>query len=1285
LEVGRIYNNESAPVANRVGNWKFDESTGIIASDTVLLACSGDCSDVYPQGAAVAINAISALGSTFAGWSGDADCSDGSVAMNADKTCTATFTLNTYTVASSVPGDNGTISCTSPVNHGGASTCTITPGEGYHLAALTDNTFDVIGSVAGSSYVISNVTADHGVTGAFAIDTFAITTNAGPNGTITCTPNPVDYGGSSTCSVTPATGYHIASVAVDSVSQSATSPYTFTNVQAAHTIAATFNDLAGPALTVSTLADGSWTNNGVLHVNGTVSDGGSGLKALAVNGAPVTVNGGAYSTEVNLVEGANGVTVVATDNADNATTDTRTINYDSAAPAIAIIGPADNTTTNVSTTTIFGSLDANSTVTGVTSNGASVSFTFDAGSRTFWAVVALASGTNAIQVNAEDLAHNTASAVRTITYDSAAPSVSSGAYHTCGLKADGTVACWGDNDYGQAPASVAGPFTQVSAGGAHTCGLKADGTVACWGENYYGEAPASMAGPFTQVSGGYLHTCGVKADGTVACWGDNGDGQAPASVAGPFTQVSAGSYHTCGVKADGTVACWGYNGDGEAPASVAGPFTQVSSGAYHTCGVKTDGTVACWGYNYYGQAPVISVTPQTLPGGTNGVSYSQTVTASGGTAPYTIKITTGSLPPGLSLSSGGELSGTPTSPGTYTFRIEAVDSSAIPFSGAGDYMLTIKSMSTTSVSLTAGSNPSIYGQAVTFTATVTSGATGTVTFSEGGTIYCANVALNGTTAACGISSLNIGLHTLTATYSGDASFSGSSGSVTQTVNLAPIDGVCGPANGATFTTAPTENLCAAGAPTTVTGTGPWSWTCNGQYNGANVLCGASIQTYQLTTNATGTGSGSVASSTGGISYNYPANSSGSTPLNHGASVTLTATAAAGSSAEWSSTDCSSRGGTSTVATCTITSMTAPKTVTAIFNDINPPDTSIGLKPASPTKNTAASFEFTSTEANSNFVCRLDGGTFAACTSPKGYTGLTEGSHTFDVRAVDPAGNADATPATFTWTIDLTPPDTTIDSKPPTISASATATFSFTSTEANSTLECSIDGNAFAACTSPMDYSSLAIGNHSFEVRATDGVGNVDASPVVYTWERGVMLTVNFEGAGAGTVTGNVDGFSCNGTYSQPFSWNRDIALMATPDAYSHFDGWSGACPDTSGNCPLTMDSDKSVTATFIAAPRARNASTGMLYPSLSDALALANSGDEIWMLDTQLDGAVTLDKAIILKGGWNASFQGKSGLPTLLNGDLTIQNGNSSGETIDVKGKITVQSGSLLVNGVDIR
>jgi hypothetical protein len=116
-----------------------------------------------------------------------------------------------------------------------------------------------------------------------------------------------------------------------------------------------------------------------------------------------------------------------------------------------------------------------------------------------------------------------------------------------------------------------------------------------------------------------------------------------------------------------------------------------------------------------------------------------------------------------------------------------------------------------------------------------------------------------------------------------------------------------------------------------------------------------------------------------------------------------------------------------------------------------------------------------------------------------------------------------------------------------------------------------------------------------------------------------------------------------------------------------------------------MDATKSVTAAFAAAPRARNATTGIDYSSLAEAITAASPGNEIWTLGTQLDGAVFLDKSILLQGGWDATYDGTSGLPTLLHGDVTIQIGDSSVETIDIEGTLTIQSGSLLIKGVVLR
>ena len=173
---------------------------------------------------------------------------------------------------------------------------------------------------------------------------------------------------------------------------------------------------------------------------------------------------------------------------------------------------------------------------------------------------------------------------------------------------------------------------------------------------------------------------------------------------------------------------------------------------------------------------------------------------------------------------------------------------------------------------------------------------------------------------------------------------------------------------------------------------------------------------------------------------------------------------------------------------------------AVMNtDTTPPDTSITSSPAAVTNSTSAIFSFTSTEAGSTFGCSLDGSAFTACTSPQSYSSLTSGSHTFQVRATDAANNTDQTPASFTWTIDITPPDTTITSAPPATTNSTSASFSFTSTEAGSTFACSLDGAGFTACASPQNYTGLAVTSHNFQVTAVDAAGNFDTTPASHIW------------------------------------------------------------------------------------------------------------------------------------------------------------------------------------------
>lgn len=241
--------------------------------------------------------------------------------------------------------------------------------------------------------------------------------------------------------------------------------------------------------------------------------------------------------------------------------------------------------------------------------------------------------------------------------------ISAGSWHTCALKSDGSVYCWGRNYYGQlgdgTTADSAAPrrvvnlagVKQISAGGGYTCALKTAGTVYCWGQNDSGElgngtfvhatTPSIVPGlsNVTQIGAG-SPTCALNSDGTVACWGYNyfgavGNGvvtrTAPTGINSPVlvsgltdvASLAVGTMHACAVRSNGSASCWGYNVTGQlgngtfsdpypytinysTPQSVVGPqsFSKLEAGGTfwaQTCSIRTDKTVSCWGNNENGQ------------------------------------------------------------------------------------------------------------------------------------------------------------------------------------------------------------------------------------------------------------------------------------------------------------------------------------------------------------------------------------------------------------------------------------------------------------------------------------------------------------------------------------------------------------------------------------------------------------------------------------------------------------------------------------------------------------
>ncbi len=190
------------------------------------------------------------------------------------------------------------------------------------------------------------------------------------------------------------------------------------------------------------------------------------------------------------------------------------------------------------------------------------------------------------------------------------------------------------------------------------------------------------------------------------------------------------------------------------------------------------GTVSC---------PTITVNPTSLSNAVFGESYSATISASGGTGPYTFAVTTGALPGGLSLSSGGALTGTTNAVNTFNFTITATDTSN-GCTGSRAYTSVVSRANTTTTITSDNPDPSVTGQSVTvnFTVTTNSPGSGTPTGNVVVTVSGGAETCTGTVAAgtCTLSLNAAGARTLTATYAQTTNFNGSSDTEAHQVNTA---------------------------------------------------------------------------------------------------------------------------------------------------------------------------------------------------------------------------------------------------------------------------------------------------------------------------------------------------------------------------------------------------------------------------------------------------------------------------------------------------------------------
>ena len=115
--------------------------------------------------------------------------------------------------------------------------------------------------------------------------------------------------------------------------------------------------------------------------------------------------------------------------------------------------------------------------------------------------------------------------------------MTAGSFHTCALREDGRIACWGQVSVPN------GSYLALSAGGSHTCALGGDGRLECWGNDTYGQVsgPNGSEESYAAVSSGALHTCALNENGRLACWGYDLYGQ----VSGPNASTIAYGLGLC--------------------------------------------------------------------------------------------------------------------------------------------------------------------------------------------------------------------------------------------------------------------------------------------------------------------------------------------------------------------------------------------------------------------------------------------------------------------------------------------------------------------------------------------------------------------------------------------------------------------------------------------------------------------------------------------------------------------------------------------------------------------
>ncbi|MEI6446809.1 MAG: Ig-like domain-containing protein [Actinomycetes bacterium] len=709
----------------------------------------------------------------------------------------------------------------------------------------------------------------------------------------------------------------------------------------------------------------------------------------------------------------------------------------------------------------------------------------------------------------------------------ASPQLSLGWNYSC-LKLSGeTVKCWGKNRYlsstggqlgngttasGPTPGFVRksfGPtpynatFSQIGTGASATCGVASGassyqtaGALECWGYNGFGElglgslttgfkitpGPVpSLSSGVTQVEGGYQFNCAIVAAGAVKCWGGGSDGQlgngaslqstSPVSVSSltGATQLSALGTTMCALISGGTVKCWGLGsvgqlGNGETssrntPVAVSGlsGAIQVSAGRAHACALLSGGTVKCWGGNNTGEIGDGTQTNRSTPTSVASLTGVTQISTGG---EFSCALLSDETVKCWGRNSSGQLGDNSATASTSPVAVSGLTgvtqiasgiqhSCALTRDGAvkcwgynGDGELGLPT--TTAYSLTPATVPGLGPPAAPVLSGVPSSPTnqrsasiGFTSTTTGATFQCSidGGAFTACTPPRALTGLADGTHSIAVKAIKDGLES------TATTDSWVVD------------TTPPAAPTLSGVPASLTDATHAVIHFHSDGTGITYECSVDGGAYTACTSP--------------LELSDLANGSHT--------VSVKATDAAGNTSD---------------------PVTASWTVdTAAFT---PPYVSLISPDASPTNQTTASIEYDG-EPGATFLCSLDGGAYGPCPpAPVLLTGLSDGSHTFNVKQVDGVGR-ESDPSSVTWTVDTTPPPApTITTRPSATTTSTSATIGFSgSGEPGATFECKIDGGAWGPCPSnPFTLDSLAVGSHTVQIRETDAVGNVGPAATV---------------------------------------------------------------------------------------------------------------------------------------------------------------------------------------------